>query len=317
MHSQTHQPIDSVCRPVKLTGCICLATLTLALQMGPLLTNSVFGLEPPNDPSTSDPSTSDPSIPSSNSVDADASSKADVRYLPTAEGLIRRRTDAYRGERGLPELGIDASLSQAARSFAAYMARTDRYGHRADGRTPSQRAVAAGYQYCVVRENIAYRTDSRLSDDGQYDEGSVGKTLGEFFIQGWIDSPPHQENIVADYVTQTGVGVATIDGLTFYAVQLFGRPKSESFGITITNPTEQLYTLIFASDDTEDDYELDPRTRFAVRRCIPCEIRLSRNNTPVGDLIKVDATTTFKVTPQGLIQQPPNPTDQSQSGDDR
>ncbi|GEM_PF-2589738 len=28
------------------------------------------------------------------------------------------------------------------------------------------------------------------------------------FVQGWIDSPPHRENMLADYVTETGVAVA-------------------------------------------------------------------------------------------------------------
>lgn len=36
------------------------------------------------------------------------------------------------------------------------MAKTGKYGHAADGRKPAERAAAHGYEYCIVRENIAY-----------------------------------------------------------------------------------------------------------------------------------------------------------------
>ena len=47
------------------------------------------------------------------------------------------RTNAFRLEQGLGAVKPDPALEASARDFAAYMARTDRYGHEADGATPS------------------------------------------------------------------------------------------------------------------------------------------------------------------------------------
>jgi uncharacterized protein YkwD len=49
---------------------------------------------------------------------------------------------------------------RTAQYFADYMARTDEYGHHADGRSPMERARRQGYAPCIVSENIAYRYTS-------------------------------------------------------------------------------------------------------------------------------------------------------------
>ena len=44
---------------------------------------------------------------------------------------------------------------------AAYMAKSGKFDHDADGRQPAQRIAAKGYRYCMVAENIAYEFSSR------------------------------------------------------------------------------------------------------------------------------------------------------------
>ncbi len=93
----------------------------------------------------------------------------------TVQQAIIDQTNEFRQSNGLASVQPDEHLTQAANDFAEFKARTGKYGHRADGATPAQRAEAAGYDYCVVRENIAYRTNS----------GEVtADSLIEVFVEG-------------------------------------------------------------------------------------------------------------------------------------
>jgi len=146
-----------------------------------------------------------PSITNSQEVD-----------LQSASQTVVAKTNEFRKEQELPAVKLDKSLQMTAQKFADFMAENGKYGHHADGRTPAERATASGYDYCVVRENIAYRTDTReLTAD----------FLADHFTQGWIDSPGHRENMLAEFVTDTAVAIATKDGTTFYAVHCSGGPQ--------------------------------------------------------------------------------------------
>src|SRR5262245_2198520 len=60
--------------------------------------------------------------------------------LARAADFIVRATGEQRGGRKLEPLAPSMPLAQAAQAFAHYMARTDHYGHEADGRVPADRA---------------------------------------------------------------------------------------------------------------------------------------------------------------------------------
>jgi uncharacterized protein YkwD len=150
--------------------------------------------------------------------------------LKATVAAIYERSNAFRTQEGRETLAVDPTLQETAQKFADYMAESDRYGHQADGRTPSQRAKAQGYDYAIVLENIAFAYDSR---------GYEAPALSEQFVQGWIDSPPHRENLLDPDVTQIGVGVAESQTTQhYYAVQLFGRPGSLSIEFSIFNVTQ-------------------------------------------------------------------------------
>ncbi len=160
--------------------------------------------------------------------------------------------------------------------------------HRANGITPVQRAEAAGYDYCVVRENIAYRMNT----------GDVtADSLIEVFVQGWIDSPPHRENMLADYITHTGVAVATTDNVTYYAVQMFGRPKSASFRLKLTNDSDETKTIVFETNDQKEEVELQPRMIVTMTRCIPTKVSLAGSD----EFKKIRSNATLRVTIDGLV----------------
>jgi uncharacterized protein YkwD len=136
--------------------------------------------------------------------------------MEEAERFVFEDTNAFRGEHGQRELAVDKTLAATAQRFADYMARTGKYAHDADGRTPGQRLRAAGYDYCMVAENIAFAFDSR---------GFRTQQLTDKFVEGWKASPGHRRNMLDADATVMGVAIAQSPSTGYYyAVQMFARP---------------------------------------------------------------------------------------------
>ena len=132
--------------------------------------------------------------------------------------LVVGLTNELRGQEGREHVEINARLTEAARYFAGYMAKTGKFSHEADGSTPDARAKQYGYDRCIVSENIAYQYSSR---------GYATRELAQGFIDGWKKSPGHRRNMLDPDVTQTGVAVARgAKAGHYYAVQMFGRPRA-------------------------------------------------------------------------------------------
>ena len=105
-------------------------------------------------------------------------------------------------------LHVDNRLSAASREHALDMGRQRYFSHTSlDGRTPWDRARAAGYTN-ASGENIA-----------------AGYPTAAAVVQGWLDSPGHCSNIMAPDAADIGVGFANVSGSPYgtYWVQLFGR----------------------------------------------------------------------------------------------
>jgi uncharacterized protein YkwD len=179
-----------------------------------------------------------------------------------AERLIVSGANAFRREEQLSPVKASAELAKAARDFADYMARTDRYGHEADGATPAERAKRHGYDYCLVSENIAY----------QYKSGGFRTAdLAESFVEGWRNSPPHRKNMLEPAATETGAAVARSDRSgRYYAVQMFGRPKSERIEFRIDNSASQPVRYRLG----DKDYSLRPRQARTHWVCGPEDLTL-------------------------------------------
>ena len=140
--------------------------------------------------------------------------------------VLDRTNDLRRGE-GREPVESASRLDAAARSFAAYMARSDRYGHEADGRTAAQRVKEQGYTYCIVLENIASLYSS---------SGFGTQELASKVTQGWWQSEGHRRNMLDAEVTDIGIAIAQSGKTgTYYAVQLFGRPYSTRIEFRVAN----------------------------------------------------------------------------------
>lgn len=178
------------------------------------------------------------------------------------ERLIAEKTNQFRREQGLEALRPEPTLAESAQAFAAYMARTDRYGHEADGKTPAERARARGYDYCFIAENISYQYSSL----GFTTPGLAGR-----YVDGWRGSPGHRKNMLEPVATDTGVAVVRGEKSgRYYAVQLFGRPRSAMVEFRVTNLARQ--RARYRADDRE--FELEPGSGRIHEHCGPVELEL-------------------------------------------
>jgi hypothetical protein len=151
--------------------------------------------------------------------------------------LLLDGTNGFREKEGRLAVTSNQQLASAARAFAAFMARTDKYGHDADGKQPADRAKAQGYAYCIISENIAYEFNSA---------GLETEDLARTLLEGWKKSEGHRKNMLDPDVLEAGMGVARSEKSgKYYAVQMFGRPKSAMIDFSIANET-----------DSPVDYEL-------------------------------------------------------------
>jgi uncharacterized protein YkwD len=173
---------------------------------------------------------------------------------------IVESTNRFRRGEERGQLRPNNKLAEAAQEFAEYMARTDRYGHEADGRTPAERVLARGYEYCLLAENIAMRYSTA---------GYETEPLADGFVQGWIDSPEHRKNMLDPDVTQIGVGLAMSDESgRYYGVQIFARAKSEAIEFAVVNRTR----IDVEYELGDQKFSLPARMTRTHSRCRPPEL---------------------------------------------
>ena len=124
-------------------------------------------------------------------------------------GEVVDRTNAERARHGLRALTVDQRLAAAAQAHSADMVRRAFFAHESpDGRQVWDRAVAAGYAYRKVAENIA-----------------AGQRSAEEVVRGWMESPGHRANILDGDLAQIGVGRVEGGSYGVYWTQVFGTPR--------------------------------------------------------------------------------------------
>lgn len=208
-----------------------------------------------------------------------AGDTADVASVTA--GIVERTNDFRKGEKREP-VKINGELTKTAEYFATFMADTGKYGHEADDQKPADRAKKHGYDYCIVLENIAYQYSS---------EGFTTDALTTAFVKGWQESPGHRKSMLDSDVTETGVAVARSEKTGYYyAVQMFGRPKSQAIAFKIENATDVAVEYKLG----EEKFTLEPRYTRTHTVCRPDEIAFQ---TPIGlGTLKASGGEKFTVT---------------------
>jgi uncharacterized protein YkwD len=181
--------------------------------------------------------------------------------LKEVANLIIARTNNFRGEEKRKSVTVSEPLMATAHYFANYMARTNRYGHLADGNKPNERAKSHGYEYCIISENIAYEYSSI---------GFQRDDLAKSLTEGWKHSPGHRKNMLDADVTETAVAVAwSSETGHYYAVQMFGRPKSQAIEFQIANETETAIEYKIGNRT----FPLPPRLIRTHQVCRPADVK--------------------------------------------
>ena len=105
----------------------------------------------------------------------------------------------YRAQNGLPPLKLHPKLTAAAQRYAEYSLRKHKFGHQADGNSPTERIAAEGLEHNGWAENIGW---------GQYSPAQV--------MQSWVRSTGHRRNILDEF-THVGFGRAGNKWVTLFA----------------------------------------------------------------------------------------------------
>jgi hypothetical protein len=120
--------------------------------------------------------------------------------------------NAYRAERGLGPLRLDARLAAAAAAHARDLAAHNRLSHRgSDGSSHIRRAERAGYGPYVA-ENVA-----------------AGQKTPAELMQAWLGSRGHRSTMELDPATHYGFAHAVAPGTQYrhFWVLEVGRPRPE------------------------------------------------------------------------------------------
>ena len=216
-------------------------------------------------------------------LDARQDDQPEPRELPEVVEQIIAQSRAFRQQQERSDVEIDPHLTETARYFAQYMAKTNQYGHQADGQRPSQRAKAHGYEYCMVSENIGYlfSTQPLAADE-----------LARRFVEGWKESPKHRENMLEPAVTQIGAAVAQSQASGYYfAVQMLGRPESAAIRFELTNETQTVLRYRLG----EQWLELPPGYTRLHQRCQTGEVTLIAAEQAPSDETPSDETQSGEV----------------------
>lgn len=124
---------------------------------------------------------------------------------------------------GLGALELDPVLTEAAQGHADDMLTRNYYGHASpEGDNVMDRFTAAGGSpYRVVAENIARCRNCPVPAD----RSSVDQ-----LHEGWMNSPDHRKNILAEGLNRYGFGMAEASDGTRLAVETFAGPGAVPSG---------------------------------------------------------------------------------------
>jgi serralysin len=164
---------------------------------------------------------------------------------PTAnEQYMLELVNAERAANGVQPLAFDFQLNDSAELHSQWMIATDTFSHTgANGSTPTERMVAAGYQLTgswTTGENLAWA--SLRPPAGTQDEV-------ELLHQNLMNSPGHRANILAASFREVGIGFELGEFQGYqgaFVTQNFARTGSAFF---ITG---------VAFDDLDGDVRYDP-----------------------------------------------------------
>ena len=135
----------------------------------------------------------DDHIPRGTFEKAPSGALADRDYSSTQLDPDKARDliNAYRKEKGLKPLKLNAALTEAAKAHSRDLAKWDRISHYgSDGSNPWDRVKRTGFKARLAAENVG---------TGQVDFQEV--------MRGWKESPGHNKNLLLSDATHMGIAL--------------------------------------------------------------------------------------------------------------
>ncbi|WP_170207945.1 CAP domain-containing protein [Rarobacter incanus] len=120
----------------------------------------------------------------------------------SGRAALVKKLNSLRESRGIKKLRSNSKLDQVAQRWAQKMSAKDKLEHNPSLRTQ----IPAGWR--SFGENVGW---------------AIGfKSNPAQIHRGWVQSPPHYQNMVNASFTDVGIGYYEVDGIGAYAVQVFG-----------------------------------------------------------------------------------------------
>jgi len=132
------------------------------------------------------------------------------------EKALHELINEERRKAGLDALTFDNSLRSAARQHSAEMLQLDYFAHTspvAHLKNPYDRIYHTGVSDFTVGENIAVHS---------LDKSPL--IIARKFVQQWMNSPPHKENVLKPIFNTSGVGVISIKDSSITDTVRYGIP---------------------------------------------------------------------------------------------
>jgi uncharacterized protein YkwD len=133
-------------------------------------------------------------------------------YYPDLEREMLLLTNQHRTLRGLPELVPDETLTQIAREHSVGMAQQGFISHTLPWGDLRSRITRAGYPLEIARENVASAPTIEMAQ------------------RALVESPAHDNNILANDVTRVGIGITHCSdpvSRMLYITEIFAAPREE------------------------------------------------------------------------------------------
>ncbi|MCY3538181.1 MAG: CAP domain-containing protein [Synechococcus sp. SB0668_bin_13] len=145
-------------------------------------------------------------------------------HPPSIETWIIHYTNSARKASGLRPLTHDPAISNIAREHSQNMISSGIFAHDVHGKSPTDRALEAGYNCRAYNEDgsYSYGLSENIYEHPRITEWSKwgtsteiiptifhsDKTMGLALVRGWMSSPGHRKNILDRNARRIGVGVA-------------------------------------------------------------------------------------------------------------
>lgn len=120
------------------------------------------------------------------------------------DDLLHSLTNATRAKNNRSELSFDTSLSSLAKERSEEMIRDNYFSHTSlDGCNLQCRLSNSGYETLSWGENLAESTSYQMLSNAE---------LADMFMQSWLKSSSHRDNLLSQKFTRQGIAVAQKGG---------------------------------------------------------------------------------------------------------